>query len=176
MALCSSDVTRLICHHLLKEGYEKSADALVGECPQLKDFKPANQPYKLLWPSLVDLLEIYSETKDFVIEELTLLKSVFKEHESLLIFSQKLVENIKYLSHSILMSAIESCTETQLSAEEEDKTMDFTSVQENKNNNPFENFVIGQNVNTDFERPVDPTSETILKNGESITKFFLFPP
>ena len=74
------------------------------------------------------------------------------------------------------MSAIESCTETQLSAEEEDKTMDFTSVQENKNNNPFENFVIGQNVNTDFERPVDPTSETILKNGESITKFFLFPP
>ena len=54
--------------------------------------------------------------------------------------------------------------------------MDFTSVQENKNNNPFENFVIGQNVNTDFERPVDPTSETILKNGESITKFFLFPP
>ena len=45
MALCSSDVTRLIHHHLLKEGYEKSADALVGECPQLKDFKPANQPY-----------------------------------------------------------------------------------------------------------------------------------
>ena len=41
---------------------------------------------------------------------------------------------------------------------------------------PFDNFVIGQNVNTDFEHPVDPTSETILKNGEGITKFFLFPP
>ena len=63
-------------------------------------------------PSLVDLLEIYFETKDFVIEELTLLKSVFKEHESLLIFSQKLVENIKYLSHSILMSASETCNES----------------------------------------------------------------
>ena len=65
---------------------------------------------------------------------------------------------------------------TVLSAEEEDNTIDFTSVQENMNIIPFDNFVIGQNVNTDFERPVDPTSETILKNGEGITKFFLFPP
>ena len=73
-------------------------------------------------------------------------------------------------------SDFEGTQHTVLSAEEEDKSIDFTSVQENMNIIPFDNFVIGQNVNTDFEHPVDPTSETILKNGEGITKFFLFPP
>ncbi len=99
MALLSIDIARLIHHHLLKEGYEKSANHLIIECPHLKGLKPVQPPYKLprlLGPSLADLLESYFETKEYVIEELDLLESViFREHDSLPSLTKTLFQNVK---------------------------------------------------------------------------------
>ncbi|KZS12391.1 Uncharacterized protein APZ42_022488 [Daphnia magna] len=78
MSLLSIDIARLIHHHLLKEGYESSANNLISECPHLKGLKPVKHPYKLpriLGLSLADLFESYFETKENVIEELELLES-----------------------------------------------------------------------------------------------------
>lgn len=99
MSLLSIDIARLIHHHLLKEGYENTANSLINECIHLKGLKPVKFPYKLprlLGPSLVDLLESYFETKDSVIEELELLKSaVFREQDCLSTLAKILFENLK---------------------------------------------------------------------------------
>ncbi|KAI9562893.1 hypothetical protein GHT06_010349 [Daphnia sinensis] len=99
MSLLSIDIARLIHHHLLKEGYENSANNLISECPHLKGLKPVKHPYKLprlLGLSLADLFESYFETKENVIEELELLESVvFREHDSLPLLTKTLVENLK---------------------------------------------------------------------------------
>lgn len=99
MSLLSTDIARLIHHHLLKEGYENSANNLISECPHLKGLKPVKQPYKLprlLGLSLADLFESYFETKENVIEELELLDSVaFREQDSLPFLTKTLVENLK---------------------------------------------------------------------------------
>ena len=74
-----SDISKLIFHHLVKEGYESSATNLIRECPHLIELKCVQPPYKLprlMGPSLVNLIENYFETKENVIEQLELLKSV----------------------------------------------------------------------------------------------------
>ncbi len=64
MALLSIDIIRLIHHHLLKEGYEKSANVLISECPHLKGLlKPVQPPY--LFYTLANLFGSYAETKPF---------------------------------------------------------------------------------------------------------------
>lgn len=100
MALLPSDISRLVHHHLLKEGYVKSANTLVEESPHLLGLpKPDSKPYKLprlIGPALVDLLEAFFETKDYVIEELESLDSVnYKEHESLSTLIKTLLNALK---------------------------------------------------------------------------------
>ena len=100
MALLPSDISRLVHHHLLKEGYVKSANTLVEESPHLLGLpKPDSKPYKLprlIGPALVDLLEAFFETKDYVIEELESLDSVnYKEHESLSALIKTLLDALK---------------------------------------------------------------------------------
>jgi hypothetical protein len=84
MALSSCDISRLVYHHLLKQGYVKSANTLITECPDLFSFKPVQAPDKIprfIGPSLVHFLEAYHEIKDLVIEELESLKSTAFNYE-----------------------------------------------------------------------------------------------
>ena len=113
MALLNIDLARLIHHHLVKEGYEKSANQLISECPHLKGLKPVQPPYKLprlLGPSLADLLESYFETKDCIIEELDFFQTaVFRAHDSLLTLTKTLIENVKSQSTTISLPSKETC-------------------------------------------------------------------
>lgn len=99
MSLLSVEIARLIHHHLLKEGYENSANSLISECQHLSGLKPVKQPYKLprlLGPTLADLLESYFETKDYIVEELEILESVvFRGDDSLPSLSKTLLEFLK---------------------------------------------------------------------------------
>ena len=152
MTIFSSDISRLIHHHLVKEGYEKSANDLIGECPHLKSFMPVYKPrpYKLprlLGPSLEDLLESYFETKDFVIEELNLLKSaVFKEHDSLpnLI---KILVNLK--SQSEPNPAKEMC-DASTKTDNEENTSYHASYHSTKGNSQLHKDICDASVNTDW--------------------------
>ena len=113
MALLNIDIARMIHHHLVKEGYEKSANQLISECPHLKGLKPVQPPYKLprlLGPSLADLLESYFETKDCIIEELDFFQTaVFRAHDSLLTLTKTLIENVKSQSTTISLPSKEMC-------------------------------------------------------------------
>ncbi len=99
-----SDISKLIFHHLVKEGYESSANNLVHECPYLIELKPVQPPYKLprlMGASLVNLIENYFETKEKIIEQLELLESVvFREQDDLLNLAKILVENLKFKTPS----------------------------------------------------------------------------
>ena len=99
-----SDISKLIFHHLVKEGYESSAYNLVRECPYLVELKPVQPPYKLprlMGPSLMNLIENYFETKESIVEQLELLESViFREQDDLLNLTKTLVENLKFQTSS----------------------------------------------------------------------------
>ena len=123
MALLAIDIARLVHHHLLKDGYENTANCFINECAHLKGLKPVKSPYRLprlLGPSLVDLLESYFETKDFVIEELDLLKTTaFREQDSLPTLTKTLLENLK--SQTSLVPEVQKetndvCVNTELSS------------------------------------------------------------
>ena len=113
MDLLNLDITRLIHHHLIKEGYEKTANQFISECPHFKGFQPGHTPHKLPrlpGPSLADLLESYLEASDFVIEELYLLKTAeFKEHDSLLSLTKTLVTSVKSQSAIASTTVREIC-------------------------------------------------------------------
>ena len=99
-----SDISKLIFHHLVKEGYESSANNFIRECPHLIELKHVQPPYKLprlMGPSLVNLIENYFETKEYIIEQLELLESVvFREQDDLLNLNKTLVENLKFQTPS----------------------------------------------------------------------------
>lgn len=106
MALLSSEIARLIHHHLLKEGCVGAANSLISECPHLKGLKPVEDkqtgPYKLprlIGPSLQDLLEEYFETKDCIIDELEAVKCEnYKVQNCLVTLTKTLLQSIKLLS------------------------------------------------------------------------------
>ena len=108
-----SDISKLIFHHLVKEGYESSATNLIRECPHLIELKCVQPPYKLprlMGPSLVNLIENYFETKENVIEQLELLKSVvFREQDDLQNLNKTLVENLKFQTPLTSRAQKETC-------------------------------------------------------------------
>ena len=136
MALLSSEVARLIHHHLLKEGYEKAANSLISECPHLKGLKPVvkqTAPYKLprlIGPSLQDLLEEYFETKDSIIDELESLSCAnFKVQNCLVTLTKTLLQSLKLVGEkaatcdasvntdSEILSTNKSCTHTAVNTD-----------------------------------------------------------
>ena len=104
MALALCDISRLVHHHLLKQGYVDSANELIRECPDLKGVKPSEAPIKLprhFGPSLIDFLEEYYEVKDLVIEEMELHETVlFRIQDSLPTLVRTLLQCLKKLVSS----------------------------------------------------------------------------
>jgi len=115
MALLSSEIARLIHHHLLKEGCVKAANSFISECPHLKGLKPVEDkqtaPYKLprlIGPSLQDLLEEYFETKDCIIDELEEAKCEnYKVQNCLVTLTKTLLQSIKL--HSCVVPKRPTC-------------------------------------------------------------------
>ena len=123
MALLAIDIARLVHHHLLKEGYENTANCFINECAYLKGLKPVKSPYRLpslLGPSFEDLIESYFKTKDFVIEELNLLKTTaFREQDTLLVLTKILLENLKSqtsLVPEVQKETNDACVNTEVSS------------------------------------------------------------
>lgn len=104
MALLSSDVSRLVHHYLLQKGFENTANNLIGECADLKGLKPVKAPFKLprlLGPSLLDLLNSYYDTKDFILEELEPFDfAVYNEQDSLPTLTKSLLQALKQTSQN----------------------------------------------------------------------------
>jgi len=84
MELSSLEISRLVHHHLLKQGYVNTANTLITECNDLFSVKPAQAPDKIpriVGPSLVRIINAYHEAKDLMIDELELLKSTSFTYE-----------------------------------------------------------------------------------------------
>jgi hypothetical protein len=130
-----SDISKLIFHHLVKEGYESSANNLVHECPYLVELKPVQPPYKLprlMGASLVNLIENYFETKEKIIEQLELLESVvFREQDDLLTLAKILVKNLKFKTPASTFQGQKETSDASVNTELASKTPEICDASVN---------------------------------------------
>ena len=159
MALLSSEIARLIHHHLLKEGCVIAANSFISECPHLKGLKPVEDkqtaPYKLprlIGPSLQDLLEEYFETKDCIIDELEAAKCEnFKVQNCLVTLTKTLLQSIK-----VVTSVVRELPTCHASVNTDFKTFSDVSVNTEAAFNPS---TCDVSINTEESTKVPPCEE-----------------
>jgi len=67
MELSSLEISRLVYHHLLNQGYVKTANTLITECNDLFSVKPvqaSDKASRFVGPSLARIINEYQEAKD----------------------------------------------------------------------------------------------------------------
>lgn len=103
MAFMPSEVPRLVHHYLLGEGYVEAANLFVGHCQpsHSKSLFPAGKLINselsiFVGPTLLDLLEDYFKTKDYVMEKLKQLKCYnFRPQDCLLTQLESLIASFE---------------------------------------------------------------------------------